>query len=236
MQSRLERLIKAAYKKWRSRRLKAGQAHPDEEALACFLENKLSAQESESIEEHLTGCDACAEILAVSIKAGLKVGLEKNVPEELARRVKDLAGRENGLFVLEAVLQLKEKFLEILSATGDILVGREFVPAPVLRSRKIRDFKDEVTILKDFKDIRVEARIENRNGRAFDLAITVKDKHTHRVIRDLRVALLKDDLELESYLTDLSSVSFENVLAGKYVIQISNIEDRVASIILDIRQ
>ena len=29
----------------------------------------------------------------------------------------------------------------------------------MLRSRKIKDFKDEVTILKDFKQIRLEARV-----------------------------------------------------------------------------
>jgi hypothetical protein len=131
---------------------------------------------------------------------------------------------------------LKDKALEILETTGDVLVGQEFVPHPVLRSRKIKEFKDEVTILKDFKEIRVEVKIENKENRGFDLVIFVKDKLSNRIIKDLRVTLIKDDLELESYLSNYDKVVFEHILAGKYIIEISNIEDKVASILLDVRR
>jgi len=90
--------------------------------------------------------------------------------------------------------------------------------------------------LKDFKDIRVEVKIENKRGQAFDLTVFVKDKQTHCVIKDLRVALLKDDLELESYLTTSDRVIFEHILLGKYTVEISNIESKIASILLDIRK
>jgi hypothetical protein len=93
-----------------------------------------------------------------------------------------------------------------------------------------------VTILKDFKDIRVEVKLENKGGQAFDLTVLVKDKQTHCVIKDLRVTLLKDDLELESYLTDSKKVIFEHVLAGRYTVEISNIETKIASIVLDIKR
>ena len=122
-----------------------------------------------------------------------------------------------------------------MNTTGDILVGQEFVPAPVLRSRKAKDFKDEVTILKDFKDIRVEVKIENKVGEAFDLTVLVKEKESQKVIKDLRVTLLRGDLELESYLNDPGKVIFENVLLGKYTIEISTLESKLASVLLEIK-
>jgi hypothetical protein len=234
MPNQLEKIIKVAYKKWKSEHLKADSVHPDEETWACFLEGRLTQEENERIKTHLISCDSCAEVLVTQVR--LKPQPVKGLPEELLERVKNLVGAEDKLSVVEIVIMLKEKALEILSTTGDVLVGQEFVPAPVLRSRQLKEFKDEVTILKDFKDIRVEVKIENKQAQAFDLIVFVKDKQTQRIIKDLRVTLLKDDLELESYLTTSDKVIFEHTLAGKYIVEISNIENKIASILLDIRK
>jgi hypothetical protein len=159
----------------------------------------------------------------------------KEVPLELLGRVKGLFDSQSETAPLEIALRLKEKLLEILNTTGDILVGRELVPAPVLRTRSIKNFKDEVTILKDFKDIRVEVRIENKGAGAFNLIVTAKQKLDLKIIKDLRVTLLKDDLELESYLTGSGSVTFEHVLLGRYKVEISTLENKLASVLLDIK-
>ena len=234
MPGKLEQLIKVVYKKWKIDHRLADQLHPDEESWACFLEGRLPEEENERIKTHLISCEVCAEVFVTQVR--LKPQPVKGLPKEILERVKDLVVSEDKLSVVEIVLMLKEKALEILSTTGDLLVGEEFVPAPVLRSRQIKEFKDEITILKDFKDIRVEVKIENKLGQAFDLIVFVKDKQTHRIIKDLRVTLLKDDLELESYLTTCDKVIFEHTLAGKYIVEISNIENKIASILLDIRR
>jgi hypothetical protein len=157
-------------------------------------------------------------------------------PKALIEYAKSLVAAQDINSAAQIVIMLKEKAMEVLSITGDILIGREFIPAPVLRSRRIKEFKDEITVLKDFKDIRVEVRIERKGAHLFDMFVYVKDKQANRVIRDLRVTLLKDDLELESYLTSSDKVTFEHVLAGKYNIEISNIDDKIASVLLDIRK
>jgi len=233
MQDNLERLIKAVYRKWRSGRAQPGGGHPDEESLACFLENRLPLEEQERIKAHLINCDSCSQAVAVGL--GLGPLQDKDVPAEVLLRLRDLGKAEDKSFCLEISLKLKEKFLEVLSTTGDVLVGQEFVPAPVLRSREIKDFKDEVVILKDFADIRVEAKIENKSGRAFNLSITARHRTSQRLVKDLRVTLFKDDLELESYISISGSVVFEQVLLGKYKVQISSPEERLASIVLDIK-
>ena len=114
-------------------------------------------------------------------------------------------------------------------------MGREFLPAPILRSRNIKEFKDEVTILKDFKDIRVELKLENKGRQAFDLTVIVKEKETQKTIKDLRVTLLKQDLELESYLNDSGKVIFENILLGRYTVEILKLEAKLAAILIDIK-
>jgi hypothetical protein len=165
----------------------------------------------------------------------LKPDEAKDIPEVLLRRAKDLVSQDAKQEILEIFLKLKEKALELLGTTGDILVGQEFMPAPVLRSRNITDFKEEITILKDFKDIRAEAKIENRKGKLFSLTIIVREKATQKVMKDLRITLIKNDIELESYLTDSGRATFEDVVLGRYTVEISSIDNKLASILLDIK-
>lgn len=233
MKDKLDKIIKLVYRKWKDGLHRTEDMHPDEEALVCFLEGRLSKEENEHIKAHLLSCNNCMEAFVLNL--GVEAIETQELPQELVRRMKDLVRPQNITSLIEIVLRFKERILEIVSTNGDVLVGQELVPAPILRSRSIKDFKDEVTILKDFKDIRVEAKIENKDGKAFNLIIIVKQRETQKTIKDLRVTLLKDDLELESYLADSGSVTFEHVLLGKYTIEISTIENKLASILLDIK-
>jgi hypothetical protein len=232
VQNRIEKLIKLVYKKHKSG-LRTYQNHPDEESMACFLECRLSKEESEQIKLHLISCQSCAEVFA--IQASLNEIEEKPLAKDLIERVKDLVKQQERASVLEIFLRIREKTMELLDTTGDVIVGQELVPAPVLRSRKIKDFKEELSILKDFQNIRVEVKIENKGSEVFNLLIAVRDKQTTRIVKDLRISLLKDSLELESYLTGSGLVTFEHVLIGKYRVEISSVERGVASILLDIK-
>lgn len=235
MQDKLEKLIQTIYKKWKSDQSKILKSHPDEETLACFSEGKLSYGEKGKLIAHLISCDSCAEVVAVQAQTGSKLTEEKKVPKELVERMKELIKDKDRFPILEIILRLKEKTLEILNTTGDVRVGQELIPAPILRSRGIEDFKDEVIILKDFKDVRVEIKIENKGSKVFNLTVMAKEKNTQKIIKDLRVTLLKDDLELESYLNDQGTVTFEHVLLGKYTVEMSSFENKLASILLDIK-
>lgn len=233
MPDNMEKLIKAVYKRWKKDRPGAAKPHPDEEALALFFEGRLSGKENDSIKAHLTACERCSE--AFSIQARLKAGEEKYVPQELIMRMKDLVTQKKEPLFLKILLRLKDEALEVIDTTGDLLSGRELIPAAALRSRKIKDFRDEVTILKDFKGIRVEVKMENKRAGYFKLSVVAREKKTQAVIRDLRFALFKDDLELESCLNDSGKAAFENLALGKYTVEITDIKDKLASILLEIR-
>jgi len=233
MQENLEKLIKIVYENWKFDQPKIEELHPDEETFACFLTGKLPPKETARIRAHLIGCERCAEVFAVSSK--LEVVENQLAPKQLVQEAKRLIEEQVSLAILEICLKFKEKALEILNTSGDILVGQEFIPAPVLRGRKAKDFKDEVTILKDFKDIRVEVKIENKVGEVFDLTVLVQEKESQKVIKDLRVTLLREAIELESYLNDPGKVIFENVLLGKYTVEISTLKSKLASVLLEIK-
>lgn len=232
MQDIIERLTKIIYRKRKKPSLRLNDLHPDEEVMVCLLEGRLSREEGERIKAHLIDCDICAERVAVQLK--LKETDSVNLPDELIAAVKDLV-KDKEENRLEIFLRLKEKTLELLHTTGDVLVGQELIPAPLLRSRKIRDFRDEVIIFKDVRDTRVEIKIENKESKVFNLIIAIKERLTQRLIRDLRVTLIRDDLELESYVSDSGKVVFENVPLGKYTIDVTSIDSKITSILLDIK-
>ena len=102
-----------------------------------------------------------------------------------------------------------------------------------MRSRQINNLKEEVVLLKDFKLVRLEIRLNNKENREFNVLVSGKDKHTSKITPNLRISLLQDDLELESYASDSGSVTFENVLPGKYRIDIS-CGDNLAAVSLEV--
>lgn len=233
MPEKLERLIRLVYRRSKPA-LPAGEGgHPDENDMVCFLEERLSREEKKRVQAHILTCDTCMENLAIQLR--LDPVKEARVPLKLLKQVKDLVSQELNNPVLELILKLKDKAIEVLSSTGDILWKGELVPLPILRGRSIKDFKDEVTIFKNFKDKVVEVKIENIQGRAFKLNIKALDKFRRKIIKDLRITLLKGDLELESYHTDSGGVIFEHVLLGKYKVEIYSPDTLIASIILDIK-
>lgn len=233
MPDKLEKFIKKLYRRWKKDQPRPKE-HPLEEDLACFLEGRLSTQESEQIQAHLVVCDLCMEIIATCLE--LESSPERPVPQVLRERLKGALGIVPKVALLEIYLKLKEKILEVVHTSGDVLVGQEFMPAPVLRSRRIKDFKDTITIMKSFPDVSVEVKVESKPQNFFSAIVVVKESQSLKVIKDLRVSLIRDNLELESYITDTGRAVFEQVMLGKYTIEISQPDQKVASVLLEIRQ
>jgi hypothetical protein len=233
MDDKLESLVIMVYREWRGRENKEHDSHPDEETFACFVEERLTPEENEQVKAHVLSCQRCSEILTACIKMSSEK--EVDVPQGLIEKTRELLEKRLQPSMLEIILRLKEKALEIINTTGDVLVGQELVPAAVLRSRKINEFTDPVTILKDFKDIRVDVKIEKKGSDFFEVSLIAREKQTQKTIKDARVTLIKDEVELESYLSDSEKVVFEHVLLGKYTVEISTVNEKLATVLLDIK-
>ena len=233
MGNHLEQITKIIYREHKQDRQFSGQIHPPEEDLVGLLENTLKPKERRLLQKHLLECDLCAECLAAQLKIQPHLSLE--LPASLLEKVKKMVqegAREN---LLEVFLQLKEKALQIIHTTGDVLFGQELVPAPVLRSRNIHEFKEEISILKDLQQVRVMAKIQSKTARSFNLSITVTDKESQKAGKGLRVALIKDSIELESYVNESGSSFFEDIQPGEYLVEINRHEERVAVIDLKVK-
>ncbi len=233
MPERFEQIAKIIYREWKQGNRFVGESHPDPESLACFLEDTLPPPERKLVQEHALSCELCCEYLSTPLK--IQPHLSLDVPTGLLEKVRKLIQEESRGNLLEIFIKLKDKALEIMQTSGDVLLGQELVPAPVLRSRKINEFKEEVSILKDFQQIRVMAKIQNKTAKNFNLTIPLKDKTGLKVDKNLRVALIKDGLELESYFNDSGSSFFENIIPGDYLVEISRQEQREAVIDLKVR-
>jgi len=228
MFSHFEKIIRIIYREWKGTGSPVNNEHLTEEALTCFLEDKLAQAERDLIQRHLLSCNVCAEYLSTQLK--IEPHLSKEVPALLLEKVRRLVGSDVKESIFEILLRLKEEALEIIQTSGDVLVGQELIPAPVLRSRQIKEFKEGVTILKDLQEIRVLARVESKSSKVFNLAITIKDKQDRKVSKDLRITLIKDELELESYISDSGGSVFENVPPGNYRVEVIQ-ETRLLAVI-----
>jgi len=233
MFNQLEKITRIIYKEWKSSQLYTGKDHPNEERLACFLEDKLSRHDKEIIQKHLLSCDLCAEYLSAQLK--IKPHLSIEVPASLLEKVKKMVIQETKENLLEILLRLKGKVIEVIQTSGDVLVGQELIPAPVLRSRQISEFKEEVNILKDLQQIRVLAKIENKDTVSFNLTIIVKNKQNQKIPKNLRITLLKEAIEMESYVTDSGTTVFENILPGNYTVEVIREDQKVALINLEVK-
>lgn len=219
MLERFEEAARGAYRR-RKASFPAEANHPDEEDLVCFMEGKSCMKEARQIMEHITKCDLCSERLSAQFK--IEPHLSKDVPASLLKKIESMVSseiqKEN---VFGIFLRLKEKVIEIIQTNGDVLVGQELVPAPLLRSRQISDFSEELSIIKDLKDLRILAKIDNRGGKVFSLAVNILNKRSQKNGRELRISLLKEGRELESYAADSGSSVFDNIPPGVYRIEIS---------------
>jgi hypothetical protein len=232
MLSNFEKVVRVIYREWKH----SGpviEEHPTEEALTCFLEEKLAQTDWDLIQKHLLKCEICAEYLSTQLK--VEPHLSRDVPRALLERIRKLVNdgvKEN---IFEIFLRLKEKALEIIQTSGDVLVGQELVPAPVLRSRRINEFKEEVSILKDLRQVRVLVKVESKGRKAFGLVVSIKDKQGRNLSSTLRITLIKDNLELESYVSDTEGSVFENIPPGDYRVEVLQEAHLVAAVDLKVK-
>jgi hypothetical protein len=233
MLNNFEKITRIIYRERKDASAFISQDHPSEEEMACFLDDKLPVDDQNMISKHLLSCAVCAEYLSTQLK--IQPHLSLDVPGPLLEKIKKLVIQETGENLLEIFLMLKEKVIEIIQTTGDVLFDQELIPAPILRSRKINEFKEEISILKDLQQIRVMAKIQNKSTQSFNLTITVNDKQSLKIDKNLRITLIKDGLELESYINDSGSSFFENILPGDYIVEVSRQGQREAVIDLKVK-
>lgn len=230
---KLEKTIRRVYGHWKEQNTVQGPEHPDEDIFAAFIEHRLSEEKEREVKEHILLCERCSEIAAVSVSAA-QPPLQNPPPGYLAK-VRSLEAFKRVSGLLELVVRIREKALDMVYSSGDLLVGQELLPASVFRTRISSDFVREITALKDFSRVRVRVHLERQETNAVKSAVTVTSKQSHKCVRDIRITLLRDAVEMESYVTNTGSVVFENMLIGAYVVEVASPDEKLAVVLLEIQ-
>lgn len=228
---KIEEIIKAIYQRFH--RISAGNTSdcPDEETIVCFCEGRLSKEAAQNFKKHILKCERCAQIVTLY---QLDIDPKKAVPDFLLKEAKNLLNKPL-VDLLEIKIAIKKKFIELINSTGDVVLNNEIFPMPVLRSRKIKNLREEIEIVKEFKDLKINVNIEQKHGFQVKVIIKICDKNTSLPIENLRISLMKDNIELESYLIDSGSVIFDKVTSGNYNLRIFQNHDLIGLINLNIK-
>jgi len=220
------------YRFYRKRRIKGNLPCPDEETLVCFSEGKLSNSESKKIQEHIISCSRCSEVIFLYRQQPRQ---EREVPEFLIENVKNLIEQKTPPNILEVVLALKEKALQILRSTGDVIMDNEIIPLPVLRSRRITDFPEEIRLIKEFQGIKITIHIQKKDRDKIRVNLNLTKKIDLLPLEGLRLTLLKGTEEIESYDVIAGNVAFDNLGLGRYAIEILREGNKLGAIYVEIK-
>jgi hypothetical protein len=234
MQENIEQVIGKIYHSWRERLIRPQENCPEDETLACFLEGRLPEKESRQLKKHLIGCDKCLELIVLISQEVPEMPL----PQELIERAKDLVMRQEKAQsgFMEIILGLREKTVDLVKASGDILFGQEVAPLSVLRGRNVKDFGQEVVIVKHLGEIKVEAGLENRANYTARVTVKLSEIKTSKPVEGLRITLIRAGQDIESYIAEAGKAVFDNVSVGSYVIEISTPESIIGKIMLEIKK
>lgn len=208
---------------------------PDTEIMTYYIEGILPTEEAQTINQHIGVCKNCKEIFDVQ-RSVAESQREKGliaVPNYLTERARNLVDKQAGINVLDLIMEFTDKAIGIVRTTGDILLGEQLQPAYALRSKEIESVTTQ-TIVKIFKDVRIEVEASRQKGDFNKFILRAKDIKTENPSDGLRITLVKDDLEIESYITESGKAIFEDIRPSKYLIRISRVDDPIGVIILDI--
>ena len=193
-------------------------ACPADEIHADYLEGRLSEEERSEMEEHLSDCNACLEVLAVA--NSLIRGEEQFRLEPVPAKVTDAAGRlvqSQDPQVSEHLSEKIERILKDLSSkvseSFSPKTWGQLQPQPV-RGSKRKVPKDLVLLKKTFEDVETEIEIEKvgENKALIRVRLLLADFTSQKV----RVTLKKNDREIASHLAEEAYVLFEDIPFGHY--------------------
>ena len=228
----IEKIIKSVYRLYRANHRDSKSSCPSEEDLVCYCEGRLSGVDSEVLARHFISCPRCAESALVFTK---KLQENKVVPASLFKQIESCLSPKDSSVFLQIALAVKEKTLQIISTTAQVLLDNQIIPAPVLRSRDISEFSAGIKLVKEYKGIMVNVDIQNRGKNQVRFSLKLMHKNRHAALPGLRLALLKEDKELESYTAESGNVVFDKLAAGKYIVELIHKADKLGRIHLEIK-
>lgn len=225
--SKIEELIKEAYKRARSQMMpKKRMMRPSDEELACYAAGLLDEKEKNRILSYMTQQADNEELLRYSLLFGIDAAASaaESVPQPVADRAKQLVtkpGRED--VILEALIEFAGDVGAVLSTTGKILAGAAadgMAPALAFRAAELGVEKKVIEISKTVNDRMVDIRIEKIEKDMVNLTVNIKNIRSRMPLSGERVNIVLGNRELVSSLTENGKVVFANLKLKDYRINL----------------
>ena len=211
--------------------LTAKKSCPGEEMIADYLESRLSAEDKEAMDVHLSECEFCLEELVIAGKAMKDAAEAPAVPSGVTEATVRLVAKQT---TGPAEKGLKESVASYMEKVSDYF--RFSLPwrwqQATIRSSKIETSPDLVMIKKVFKEIEAEIEIEKTGEDKAHIRV----KAGGREKNGIRVTLKKGEREISSQLLSGDHVLFEDIPFGRYEIVFSTNGSELGTYTFEIRE
>jgi hypothetical protein len=204
---------------------------PDEEIIADYLEGRLSAENKEALDVHLSECERCLEEL-MTVRKALRVQADwEAVPSSVTEGAVRLVTRQTAGVAEKG---LKESIAACAEKISDFF--RYSFPwrwqQATIRSSKIAAAPDLAIVRKVFKEIEAEIEIEKTGEDKAQIRVRVGEREKNGI----RVTLKKGEREISSQLLSAGYALFEDIPFGRYEIVFSTNGSELGSYTFEIRE
>ena len=205
-----------------------------DEIIACLAEGLLKGDDLKIAESHIAKCPLCMDLFEAQ-KACVQErqqGAFDYAPAALIKRAQELVPQEQYCGFLDIALSFKERILEVIKTTGEILPS--FNTAFAIRGDQ--DAHSVSVIREIFNDIQILVEVSRQADQTFRVVLKSIDQQTQVPVDDLRITLFHGEVELESYVALNGRVVFESLLENDYSIRISRMGILVGSVHLSLKK
>jgi hypothetical protein len=190
-----------------------------EQDLMAYMEGRLSVGKRSKVEQHLSSCDTCLDVLSVSGELDRNNDLYKMdpVPEEVTRKALNTV-----LSISESTLLHKASgYLNLLvskckEALSNLWLLGSPALAPVRGDTKV--ITDDLILLKrSFLDLNAEIEIEKKDENMALIKVWVTKDGSP--IKNIRITLLENGREVASHFLNGAPAIFEDIPFSRYVLR-----------------
>ncbi len=198
---------------------------PPEEILSLFHEGRLSEPEKALVQEHLSLCPSCLEVMHLEAVCAMEPDAEGDsvtFPEELMQHAKELVKPGLDKFLFDFVARFWRGSLEVIQSSLEPLSPFNQPAAVLLRSEKGTQEPEPLRVQKSFERIAAELEMSVPKEGLWNIQIFLKGVIEESLPEGLRVNLkdLSEDRELHSTLARGGMVSFQEVSPGEYALEV----------------
>jgi len=194
-----------------------------EEALMDYFDKKLTEEERVVIEEHLSECDDCLELMKMISQMGKTPENSKSewaslkpVPEYVTKKaIESVWAMGENPIKKENAGYFSRLFSLFMDKITELFTFRPLEPVAV-RSKKKDAQNDLFIVHKTISDLEVEFEFEKRPLNRALIRILVAQNPLQK--EPLRVTLFSADREVSSFTIKESAVTFQEVPFGHYTI------------------